>query len=167
MACHPPLLRPPLFAYTLFLSVYTLGDRMASRRRNSHQNQRLGSAIPTRSLSEMLSSPTRLRPIHVRRGNLAEVSDRRLYHPLQAHRPARYFTGATHRLKTPAYSRRESPGPQTFSPSPVVAFENPKKLDVCVRRAQRREVLFATNKRGAGSKAKTRRRNENSGVSCK
>lgn len=46
----------------------------------------------------------------------------------------------------------------------VIAFATPKKVAVCVRRHQRREVLMA--KGVGGSRVRRPRRNEWSGVSC-
>lgn len=46
-------------------------------------------------------------------------------------------------------------------------YDNPKHVDICVKRHQRREVLFALLRTGRGSKKKERRRNEESDVHCK
>lgn len=45
-------------------------------------------------------------------------------------------------------------------------FTLPKEVTTCVRRGVRKEVLFALNKTGAGSRSKTRRFNSHSKVKC-
>lgn len=47
-----------------------------------------------------------------------------------------------------------------------VRFAVPKEVSLCVRRKQRRQVLFALNKRGKGSRARRRHRSEFSDVKC-
>ena len=48
-----------------------------------------------------------------------------------------------------------------------ISFGVPRKVELCVRRKQRREVMFAMRRTGKGSRAVRRRRNYWSGVSCK
>lgn len=45
-------------------------------------------------------------------------------------------------------------------------FTLPKEVTTCVRRGVRKEVLFALNKTGAGSRSKNRRFNSHSKVKC-
>lgn len=47
-----------------------------------------------------------------------------------------------------------------------LGFRVPPDVLVCIRRAMRREVLFALKKRKAGAGAKRRRRNEWSNIDC-
>lgn len=48
-----------------------------------------------------------------------------------------------------------------------IAFRNPFKQSVCVKRAQRRRVIFALNLRGKGSGAKKHKFTLTSQISCK
>lgn len=47
------------------------------------------------------------------------------------------------------------------------AFAVPRKVELCVRRAQRKQVMFALRRTGKGSRAPRRRRNYWTGVSCR
>lgn len=94
------------------------------------------------------------------------VDDRRTFHPERAYRPALRFSGVK---ATVGLVDKHSSQPgrrvlrQTRAP---IAFKAPEGVVVCVRRKQRREVLFALNRTGRGSKARRRVRSFWSGVSC-
>lgn len=49
---------------------------------------------------------------------------------------------------------------------PVKRFKDPKKTVVCIRRKNRRQVLFAKRLTGRGSRSR-KRYNDNSNISCK
>lgn len=126
--------------------------------------------------------PSRLpRPIPV----LREIEDRRTFHP-DPIRDARSFDTPYHRLVVSKplrpssyvnpFSRSSSLSPRAVSPrafrspvlSPSVAFHAPEKVLICVRRAVRKEVMFA--KKFAGGRGGRQRRpkyNWFSSVSCK
>lgn len=51
-------------------------------------------------------------------------------------------------------------------PMHIMQFADPKKVVLCKRRAERKEVMFALRKTGKGSRAKQRRRNQWSDIKC-
>lgn len=93
--------------------------------------------------------------------NLSLFEDRRTYHPERAARPAFSLPRMASRLV--AREARGRSGRQTKAP---VAFADPNRVLVCVRRKRRKEVLHA---RGiAGSRGFRRpRRSFYSEVSCR
>lgn len=48
-----------------------------------------------------------------------------------------------------------------------VSFESPSRVDICRKRKERRQVMFATGRTGKGSRAQFRKRSHFTGVSCK
>lgn len=81
---------------------------------------------------------------------LPEFSDRRRHHPAKPH--IRH-----HGLRVPSLRRKRL--------SPFLGFEMPLKLNICVRRKIRREIMFARG--GAGSrKMRKPRRSYYSNVRC-
>ncbi|AYQ58218.1 hypothetical protein [Microviridae sp.] len=95
-----------------------------------------------------------------RLSRLSLLEDRRHFHPLGPVRPALSLLSTRPRIVV----RKRAPGGK-FALSPHLSFEVPKSVAVCIRRKQRREVLFANKKTrgGAGSK---RRRNFWSLIRC-
>lgn len=102
--------------------------------------------------------------------DLLPVEDRRSWSPGAAAPPldyssARTVIGSPARLRA---SARHSTGPGRVAPtfSPVVAFQTPSRVNICIRRQRRKEVLHA--KRFYG-RAKLRRptRNAYSSISCR
>lgn len=100
---------------------------------------------------------------------LRSIEDRRLFNPEQDFAPARGFSRRdqsevhdpnVNRNKSKPFRYRNLFGPTRF------AFSSPNKVVLCVRRAKRREVLFALKKTRSG-KGGSRRRNFYTGVSCK
>lgn len=88
---------------------------------------------------------------------LSPLADRRQWHPVGPYRPV----VASPRSAGRVVLRRPK---ASFALGDVFGFAAPKKVSVCVRRAERREVLFAKRRtRSGGSK----RRNYWSSVSCK
>lgn len=93
--------------------------------------------------------------------SLTAFEDRRTFHPAGPLRPAFSFDRGARRLVAKATSLHGGL-------SARVGFAVPKKVAVCVRRKQRKEVLHATNffGRGAGGVSKRRSRNRFSDVDC-
>lgn len=87
-----------------------------------------------------------------------EIEDRRTFHPDDQFRQPLNLAAA------PADFRRSSSPARTFQ-SDHARFDHPKSVLLCVRRKQRREVIFAKRKRKKGAGAK-RRRNYFSNVRC-
>lgn len=121
--------------------------RRKSKRRtrgtSDTSNQRLRSVLPSRP------SPVDLRLFE----------DRRHYHPDPV-RPANSFTRTRHRLKLytnqPRQSSHSPSRINVYTPSVAVGvgFDRPRRVLVCVRRKQRREVIFAKNKHGKSGQKK-------------
>lgn len=88
---------------------------------------------------------------------LADLEDRRTFHPDSVYRDPLLTSGLPATIKqTPP--RKRSLVTQT-------TFDAPRDVAICVRRKQRREVIFAKRKHGAGARAR-RRRNYWSHVKC-
>lgn len=119
---------------------------MARRRRMPRRN-----AITSRSLTHSrLLRPTVVIRAPVRR----HVEDRRVYHPLHTYRPAMRVDARPAQIDLG--SRR--PFRVTDPLTEHRRFVDPRKVVTCVRRKERREVLFATGKGGRkGKRGKTRR----------
>lgn len=90
---------------------------------------------------------------------LREIEDRRTFHPEQAQRAARSFSSPRHKLTIPKKHLGNIKLPS------AIGFKDPDRVLICVRRKQRREVLFAKKKhrKGAGGK---KRRNWYSTIQC-
>lgn len=98
---------------------------------------------------------------------LSAVEDHRLFHPDRVVIPDRsnvYRSGVTGGPARRSNSRAATFAQVDNGPG-VQAFANPKSVNVCVRRHQRREVIFALGKSGRGARA-PRRRNQFSNVRC-
>lgn len=99
--------------------------------------------------------------------NLRPIEDRRLFHPQGVHRPARSFTNPRHRLRSVRVKKNPKKVQNTAYPSFHIGFEAPKRVLVCVRRKQRREVIHALGYSGRGVGRKRRsRRSEYSSINC-
>lgn len=109
---------------------------------------------------------------YYRRPVLSVIEDRRTFHPLREARPVATLSRRDQRrLVERPINRpvRDKDRPLSYvDPFPALrlGFAVPEKVVRCVRRKQRREVLFAVRKTGAGSRARYRRRDEWSDVSC-
>lgn len=111
--------------------------------------------------------------------DLRQFEDRRRYHPLREmqaagvldRREARMIIERDKRSDRMRRDRRYDLNPldrfKDYMPSFRLGFKFPDKVVKCVRRQQRREVIFALKKRGKGSRALRRRRDEFSDISCK
>lgn len=96
---------------------------------------------------------------------LQELEDRRQWHP-EAIAPARAFVRSASRLiARPQPSRVRGRRIKLFSPS-MVAFADPARVAVCVRRRVRREVLHARRVAGSSTMRKKRRFNPYSRIHC-
>lgn len=126
-------------------------SRLQTRVKFHNANQRLRSALHTPVSSVF---------------DLREVEDRRRYSPERPRVPlTRRGTQARTILKN---VNKPLPGfvPVFDFPEPVAAFESPSETLVCVRRQQRKEVMFA--KRKAGKRGQKRPRfNQFSKIHCK
>lgn len=121
-------------------------SRPAKRDHNFIANRRL----PSPSLNQDFR--LRLRPLPV-------IEDRRFFHPLQDVKPAATF------------SRRDqsrvvlSKPNRPFKFPDVLKFRVPKRVALCVRRKERKEVLHALGRLRSGRGGR-KRRNYWSNVSC-
>lgn len=102
--------------------------------------------------------PLRLPPVRSRYSPLQMIEDRRRWSP--ALRPP---MRVVRRAAVPARLTERLYRGRALVGRP--AFVDPRRVAVCVRRSQRREVLFATRNTGRGARA-PRRRNALSDVRC-
>lgn len=147
---------------------------MARRRKNNNDTQRDASDIATESevLRSFIKKSTVVpRPIVLSPPkDLRPLSDRRTWHPEGPARPAPSIQKSRHRLVIPKGTRKHAGRSPSISRSvsdvpKTVAFDDPKRVLVCIRRKTRKQVLFAKRKTGKGARAR-RRRNYYSGVAC-
>lgn len=96
------------------------------------------------------------------RSNVLALEDRRLWAPLEE-TPRGLFHRSSRLVVTPYPNVNKSRA--AVSPPAGVSFAVPREVAVCVRRKQRREVLFAKRRTGKGARAR-RRRNAWSDISC-
>lgn len=155
-------------------------SRKSSRRRGRDYNyyeSKNNYKIANRRL--LLSKPVTTFP-----DSLRLYEDRRAWHPEGAHAPARGFRNTLHRLKIaePTRSRTESVRRRIYRPftqstkglwknlRTAIAFVNPDKTIICVRRKIRREIAHALGfaGRGGGGSGKNRppKYNEYSKIHC-
>lgn len=126
---------------------------MARRSDRSFRDERDTFAISNRRLLLPLLDLTTITPPDL----LRSIEDRRTFYPERATRPASSFSRPRHRLEV-------SPG---YNILPFgVRFEEPRKVLVCVRRKQRREVLFAMKRTGKGGGKRRHKRGPYSDVRC-
>lgn len=110
---------------------------------------------------------------------LRSIEDRRLFHPEGDFAPARSYDRSRHRLTLvdKGVSRRSTLKHRSSSrllrdtrhlsgTKAVVAFSEPDKVLICVRRSRRREVLHALKKTGKRGQRRPRR-NFYSKISCR
>lgn len=121
------------------------------------------SETPSPSLTSLLRTTHPLSP-----GPMVDVEDRRRHHPLAEYAPPKIWSGSpakiSHKNK---FSRPHKMAGFAVPGVPKkLAFKAPQQTLLCVRRAQRKEVLFALMKTGKGARRKNRRRNKFSEVSC-
>lgn len=90
---------------------------------------------------------------------LREVEDRRSFYPGSS-RPV--FSPPSH---LPIFKAARSKRPSSF-PSDALAFSVPDMTPTCIRRRQRREVMFASGNGGRRGKQRRHRRSRFSDVHC-
>lgn len=101
------------------------------------------------------------RPLNRLTPNLRLVEDRRTWHPDgKALSPVRMLNSKRPRLQPVAFSSSKL---RNVIPT-AIGFKIPKKVAICVRRKQRKEVLFAKRKAGHGTARP--KRNQWSDVHC-
>lgn len=150
---------------------------MARRRRQTSGRQRDTSDIATSSveLDQLVLSPVSPSPLvgfePEDESYLSDVQDLRNFHPEAPFvAPLTVFnTPATFDalVDQPPSRRQARAGLRIRSQTKArLSFNSPQFVAVCVRRHQRRQVLFALRKRGKGSARKHRRRNQHSNTRC-
>lgn len=126
---------------------------MARSRHSSSRMQRDNNTIAKQSLL------LRHWPV----SDLRMFEDRRQFYP-EVFRPARgvfsWSSGIT--VSEPRRETRHN----RFKVPHGLSFSVPRDVFICVRRKNRRSVLFAKRKTGKGARARVRRRNEYSDVRC-
>lgn len=135
---------------------------MSKRSRGSYNNRRGTIATSNRWLPELHLTPLSTL--------LQMIEDRRQFHPEREARPARSFSSSLHRLQVPSRPMRVSKGARgsvlMSGPSYKIGFVAPRKVLICVRRKQRREVLHALHKTGRSGPRRPSRRSYYSDVRC-
>lgn len=89
------------------------------------------------------------------------LEDRREWHPERQHKPVRAIRRSATAIV--ARDRLHSPNSQTKA---ILAFKEPEKLALCVRREVRKRVMHAINKAGRSGQ-KRRTTNPQSKISCR
>lgn len=115
-----------------------------------------------------IANPLGLLSRHTVRPAILDVTtllqtDRREFHPLHDWRPPGGFVRSS-ALVAPRSTKGKKP--YVYNPTAVVGFADPGRVDVCIRRQQRRAVLHALKRTGKGAGARKRRRNWFSSVRC-
>lgn len=138
--------------------------RMARhKKRNRIEEAGRPNPVPSRRLrSSPLVSPAERSLINL----TLDLEDRREFHPEGVHRPARGLPKLSADLVAPNLPARKRSGASVFRVPKVLSFRVPKRVSLCVRRHQRREVLFAIKKTGRGSRARFHKFNKWSLVRC-
>lgn len=138
------------------------------RRQNRSSAKPLTFANPPRLLRPIVSHGALPHPgTHLAQTFLREVEDRRDYHPLGRFRAARQLSGHPVERNVIKPTRLNKARPFLAHSVPIgIKFKAPKKTALCVRREQRKEVLFAKKKTRAGSRGK-KHRNWYSSISCR
>lgn len=97
---------------------------------------------------------------------LVELEDNRTYHPSGRNRAPRFAARLTARNRQPSrYQAKVGFRPRSQTKA-VIAFADPDQVVLCVRRKERREVLFAKRRHGRGGR-RPRRRTWKSQISCR
>ena len=158
-------------AQWVYLIPTVLGEILASRRRNRHpiaerDDSHIARDLPerfddlvTRSLPQL---PFDNQPAI--RSPLVEVEDRRTWHPDRV-LPVRSSRRRQVRLEYKARRAGMKLARFSFHIPEFPYFRQAKYVAICVRRKERREVLFATRGRGKGART-PKRRNRWSNVRC-
>ena len=137
---------------------------MARRRKKAKRGERPGQrvALPQVTLPTLRPKVLLSRVRRTRRPVI--IGDRRLL-ATRLRPPVRSGFEATRLVVAPAERARPR---RKSGVSPFFVFKGPKGVMVCVRRKERREVLFAGGRAGKGIRVRARRRrNEYSDVRCR
>lgn len=100
--------------------------------------------------------------------SLLPVEDFRTFHPLASARPVRVTSGQTVQpLRVAAAAAPRKRVGLFGSLSPHLKFAVPSRTIICIRRARRREALFANRQVGVkGGRRRLRKRNQWSDIRC-
>lgn len=134
---------------------------MPRRRRSRDRNR-------TANRGRIVTATPRVALPKINVSRLLREHDRRRFHPSNVFRPigvrwaSRLVVAPVRRNKVIARPFRSGIGNLNH----VVSFKVPKRVSVCVRRRQRREVLFAKRKVRSG-RGSPKHRTEWSDVSCR
>lgn len=133
---------------------------MARRRSRSKGSQHLSRSVDRSALG--VAAPYKLGPVDPLGSRLLEIQDRRTWHPIGFLRPPAAFERSAARQVV-----KSKPNALRNDISSRIGFAVPKKVLICVRRKQRKEVLHALGKTGGGARvSRRRRRNSWSDVDC-
>lgn len=91
------------------------------------------------------------------------MEDRRTFHPLRDLRPVASFVKSAARV----VAKQRVNFPQPSQTKAILAFADPRRVLVCLRRRIRREVLHAKRVAGSGKAMRKPRRNSLSSISCR
>lgn len=91
------------------------------------------------------------------------MEDRRTFHPLRDLRPVASFVKSAARV----VAKQRVNFPQPSQTKAILAFADPRRVLVCLRRRIRREVLHAKRVAGSGKPMRKPRRNSLSSISCR
>lgn len=121
---------------------------------------------PQRDVYTPIAKPRLLAAYHLKPLDLRPFEDRRLYTPTRVNWPKRIVRSAV--LPARLVERARDPRRVLVNSSLSrlgMEFHAPKRVLICVRRKQRREVLHALNKTRKGAGA-AKHRNQWSDVKC-
>lgn len=99
----------------------------------------------------------------LRRLDLTKLEDRRQWHPDGKFRAAATFSRRDQRRLVERFTENTV---RDYFPSAKIGFAIPDKVVRCVKRKRRKEVMFALNLTGKGSKVSRRKRDEYSDIKC-
>lgn len=118
-----------------------------------------GSKNRTREASDSLTVSLRSAPIKTRWPSpaLTQIQDLRTFDFSPGTRPAKLFTGSNATVGFVPNVNKKSAGKRPRLFNGQMAFTAPSETLVCVRRARRKEVLFAKKKTGKSGQRKPRR----------
>lgn len=122
------------------------------------KSSRSGTREPSDSLTVSLRSRRQKSPLS-RHLVLSQIQDLRSYYDAPALRPALLFSGSPARVglePAPNKNKNNVRARPTAVHRAQLAFTAPGETLVCVRRARRKEVLFAKNKAGKRGQRKAR-----------
>ncbi|AZL83019.1 hypothetical protein [Apis mellifera associated microvirus 41] len=129
--------------------------------RSSKSKSRSRRVVFTPSVQRYRVSAMPWNAVSVSPSFLASYEDRRLYHPDRSMRPVVSFVKSAARV----VARQRPSFRQPSQTKAILAFADPSRVLVCLRRSIRREVLHAKRIAGSGGMRRPRR-NALSSISC-